>query len=92
MHNTVKYISLSGAPPSVTEEQLDKSTRAASKATRSLKDRHSSGFGSRSLGKIMVDPGEEEDDSKEDCGEFELWRLLPQLKKVPEAFLKRSSS
>ena len=73
----------------MSEERLDKSAKAAAKATKSLKNRHSNSFGARNLAQMMADPGEGDDDSEEEGGAFELWRLLPQLKKVPEAILKK---
>ena len=73
----------------MSEERLDKSAKAAAKATKSLKNRHSNSFGARNLAQMMADPGEGDDDSEEEGGDFELWRLLPQLKKVPEAILKK---
>ena len=36
----------------------------------------------------IADP-DEEDGSEEDGGKLELWKLLPQLKELPEAWLKK---
>ena len=36
----------------------------------------------------MADPDEEEE-SDVDCGKLELWKLLPQLKELPESLLRK---
>ena len=78
----------SGGLPDVTEDQLSRSKMAATKAVNSLKSRHSSNFAARVLASSIANP-DEEDESEDDSGELELWRLLPQLKDLPEAWLKK---
>ena len=68
---------------------LNKSMAEASKAAATVKNRHTGNFTSRLLGSSMADPDDEEDDSDGEGGELELWRLLPQLKVLPEAMLKK---
>ena len=68
---------------------LNKSMAEASKAAATVKNRHTGNFTSRLLGSSMADPDKEEDDSDGEGGELELWRLLPQLKVLPEAMLKK---
>ena len=54
-----------------------------------MKKRHNTSFGSRLLSDVLQDPDAEEEDSDEEGGELQLWRLLPQLKNLPEALLKK---
>ena len=72
----------------MSEEQLSRSKKAATKAVNSLKSRHSSNFAARVLASSIANPDEEEE-SEEDSGELELWRLLPQLKDLPETWLRK---
>ena len=53
-----------------------------------MKSRHTSNFAARVLAGSLADPDEEED-SEEEGEELELWRLLPQLKDIPESLLKK---
>ena len=72
----------------MSEEQLSKSKKAASKAVNSIKNRHPSNFVARVAASTIADPDEEEGSDME-CGELELWRLLPQLKDLPEEWIKK---
>ena len=72
----------------MTEEQLRKSKKAAAKAVNSVKSRHASNFAARIVASSLADPDEDEN-SEEECAELELWRLLPHLKELPEALLKK---
>ena len=49
---------------------------------------NTSNFAARVLAGSLADPDEEED-SEEEGEELELWRLLPQLKDIPESLLKK---
>ena len=66
---------------------LDKSVASAKRTTSQMKSRHEATFGSRLLADAILDP--DEDESEEDSGDFQLWRLLPQLKEVPEEYLRK---
>ena len=72
----------------MSEEQLSKSKKAAKKLVNSIKNRHASNFAARVAASTIADP-DEEDGSDEECGELELWRLLPQLKDLPEEWIKK---
>ena len=72
----------------MSEEQLSKSKKAATKAVNSVKNRHTSNFAARVAAGSIADPDEEEG-SDEECGELELWHLLPQLKDLLEAWIKK---
>ena len=79
-----------GAPPALNPEQLQLAAAAAKKTTAGITSRHSSSFGRRALSAVLADP--EGGESSEDGGEetdMQLWRLLPQLKDLPEAMLKK---
>ena len=60
---------------------------SAKRTTSQMKSRHGATFGSRLLADAILDPDEGE--SEEDSGDFQLWRLLPQLKEVPEEYLRK---
>ena len=77
-----------GAPTGVSEDKLAKASRAASAAANALKAKHSSNFATRMIASSLADP-DEGNDSEDDSAELELWRLLPQLKDLPESFLKK---
>ena len=81
---------LSGGPPEASKEQLNKSKKGASKAANAVKSRHTSNFISQMVASSMPDPDEEEE-SDVDCGKLELWKLLPQLKELPESLLRKLS-
>ena len=53
-----------------------------------MKSRHTSNFAARVLAGSLADPDGEED-TEEECDKLELWRLLPQLKDIPESLLKK---
>ena len=76
-----------GAPRSIGDKDLDKSMASAKRTTSQMKSRHGATFGSRLLADAILDPDKGE--SEEDSGEFQLWRLLPQLKEVPEEYLRK---
>ena len=78
-----------GAPQSVAEDILEKSHASAKRATSSLKSRHNTSFGARLLEAAVQDPDGEEEESEDDGEELQLWRLLPQLKGLPESMLKK---
>ena len=53
-----------------------------------MKSRHPSNFGKKPTLESIEDL--EEEDSEEDVsGDLELWKLLPQLKDLPESLLKK---
>ena len=60
---------------------------AASKLASSVKNRHQSNFSGKRKSAVLADPDDQESD--EEGGDLELWRLLPQLKDLPEALLKK---
>ena len=71
-------------------DQLLLAAAAAKKTTAAITSRHSSSFGRRALTAVLADP--EGGESSEEGGEeldLQLWRLLPQLKDLPEAMLKK---
>ena len=59
----------------------------ANRLTGSVRSRHPGSFGSKKIDKNMVDPDDEM--SEEEGGELELWRLLPQLRELPEDMLRK---
>ena len=46
-------------------------------------------FGSRLIAEAIQEPDDGEEESEDDSGEVQLWKLLPQLKEVPEHILKK---
>ena len=70
------------------EEQLNKSKKAAAQATAASRARNTSSFTSKLLASSLADP-DEDDESEEEGDELELWKLLPQLRDLPEAILKK---
>ena len=59
----------------------------ANRLTGSVKSRHPGSFGLKKMDKNMVDPDDEM--SEEEGGDLELWRLLPQLRELPEDMLRK---
>ena len=71
-------------------QRLEKATSAAKKAVENIASCHANSFGGGKSLVSVADPYEgEELDSEEDCGDLQLWRLLPQLKELPESLLKK---
>ena len=54
-----------------------------------MKSRHGTSFGARLIAEAIQDPDDGEDEPEDDSGEVQLWKLLPQLKEVPEHILKK---
>ena len=54
-----------------------------------MKSRHGTSFGSRLIAEAIQDPDDGEEEPEDDSGEVQLWKLLPQLKEVPEHILKK---
>ena len=75
-----------GRPTAASSSSLAKSMAAAAKLTGSVKNRYASSFGGRSTA-VPADP--DEPVSEEEEKSLELWRLLPQLKDLPEALLRK---
>ena len=76
-------------PSSVSVDQLRQANKMAAAATTALKSRHSGNFTARLLASSMGDPDDCDESEEEGTGELELWRLLPQLRDLPEALLKK---
>ena len=53
-----------------------------------MKSRHPGNFGKKPPVESIEDP-EEEDSDEESSEDFELWRLLPQLRDLPQSLLKK---
>ena len=69
---------------------MAKAAAAAKKASLNITSRHSSSFGRRVLAASLEDP--DDADTMEASGEedeFQLWKLLPQLKDLPESMLRK---
>ena len=77
-----------GGPAVVDEAQLARSIAAAAKLTASTRSRTTRDSGSkRSAVQPPTDP--EQDTSNRETDRLELWRLLLQLKDLPEAWVKK---
>ena len=69
--------------------QLSKAAKAAKKRAVSISSRHSSNFRGKAVAVALADPEEGSSEEEfEEGTEQQLWRLLPQLKDLPEHFLK----
>ena len=77
-----------GGPPALSSKQQEKSAAAARKSVSSVTSRHAASFGKRTLSDMLVDP-DKDDDLSDSSNELQLWKLLPQLKELPEAFVKK---
>ena len=77
-----------GGPRAASEERLGRASKEAAKSSSASKARNPSGFAARLLGSTIADP-DSMDDSEDESGSLELWRLLPQLKELPEALLRK---
>ena len=67
---------------------LARSVTEAGRLSASVRVRHASNFGSRGGAlSALADPGATYSDNEED--NLELWRMLPQLKDIPETLLKK---
>ena len=69
---------------------MARAAAAAKKASLNITSRHSSSFGRRVLAASLEDP--DDADTMEASGEedeFQLWKLLPQLKDLPESMLRK---
>ena len=89
--NTVFFLYKSpfaGGPRAASEERLGRARTEAAKSSSASKARNPSGFAARLLGNTIADPDSMED-SEDESGNLELWRLLPQLKELPEALLRK---
>ena len=78
---------IAGRPTAASSSSLARSLAAAARLTGSVKSRHAGTFGGRSAAAV-VDP---DGPASEDEGDpsLELWKLLPQLKDLPEALLRK---
>ena len=76
-----------GGPRASSVESLAKATAAAKKMANSQKSRHPSSLSKRKTVELLVDPDMRESD--EEVEGLELWKLLPQLKDIPEHLLKK---
>ena len=66
------------------------SSAAARKAVNSVASRHTNSFGKRSILDVIGDPDEEDGEEPSDMGgELQLWKLLPQLRELPEALIRK---
>ena len=77
-----------GGPPALSSKQQEKSAAAARKSVSSVTSRHAASFGKRTLSDMLADP-DKDDDLSDSGNELQLWKLLPQLKELPEAFVKK---
>ena len=77
-----------GGPPAASEDQLNRSSKEATRTSAANKARNVGGFSARLLGNSIADPDTVED-SEDEGGDLELWRLLPHLKELPEALLRK---
>ena len=66
---------------------LARAMEGASRLTSNAKGRHPSSFGGKRPVEAMEDPDVQTSD--EEGSELELWRLLPQLRDLPEAMLRK---
>ena len=77
-------------PPSLSADQRVQSSAAARTAVNSVTSRHTSSFGKRSILEVLDDPDEEDgEELADECSELQLWKLLPQLRELPEALVKK---
>ena len=83
-----QFLFSTGGPTTATSEALNKSTAAAKRLAGSMKARHPGSFGSRSKAAQLVDIDDQESEEDRD-EELELWKLLPQLRDLPEAMVKK---
>ena len=89
MHEFFPHIRLcAGGPPEASQEELARAKREAARASSQNRARNTSGFSTKLLGASLADPDSMED-SEDEGGDLELWRLLPQLKDLPEALLRK---
>ena len=79
--------SLIGGPRASSVQSLARSTSAAKKMADSQKSRHPNSLSKRKTVELLVDPDTRESD--EEVEGLELWKLLPQLKDIPEHLLKK---
>ena len=71
-------------------QQLSATAKKAHKAVGSITSRHGANFERRLLAGASPDPDEsEEEEMVSSETEFQIWKLLPQLKGVPENFLEK---
>ena len=88
VHFTLIKVFSPGGPPALSSTQRKKSAAAARKTVSSVTSRHAASFGKRTLSDMLADP-DEDDDLSDSGNELQLWKLLPQLKELPEAFVKK---
>ena len=67
----------------------ERSAASARKTTDAIKKRHRSSFSSRLFSEAVPDPDDDGEVSEEEGAELQLWKLLPQLKELPESLLKK---
>ena len=74
----------------MSNQKLAKAASAAKKAVSNVANRHAGNYGGgRSLASV-ADPDEARGSDSEEGGEdLQLWRLLPQLKELPESLLRK---
>ena len=83
-----RHFPLTGMPTGMSSASLARSVAEAGRLTASARGRHASNFGGgRGAVSMLVDPEEQEEDGGAD--NLELWRLLPQLKSIPESLLRK---
>ena len=71
-------------------DQRAQLSAAARTAVNSVTSRHTSSFGKRSILEVLDDPDEEDgEELADECSELQLWKLLPQLRELPEALVKK---
>ena len=81
----------SGEPPGLSSQKLSAASAKAHKVVSSVTRRHTSNFG-RGTGTLSVaDPDLEEDEvtTSDVSKELQIWRLLPQLRSLPESLVSR---
>ena len=85
MHNLKLSFCFTGAPASLDSQQLAATTFRAQKAVEGVTARHGGSF----INRILVDAVEDPDvtPSVDSDAELQIWKLLPQLRNLPESLL-----
>ena len=78
---------MSGGPSVASKSNLARAMAGASRLTSSVRGRHPSSFSLKRLAEHMADPDVLSSDEEGD--KLQLWRLLPQLRDIPETLLKK---
>ena len=81
-------IFLTGGPSKTNKELLSKSTAAAKRLADNMKARHPGNFSSkgREAQVVSMEDQESEEEMEE---ELQLWKLLPQLRELPESLVRK---